>query len=168
MTAAWLFGILIALGEPVAFNDAVSGLAPAVWLEVKEQTACEAMHNDYCLGFYGFAIKHDGTFTAGPSDRGIKAQGQIEPQELQQLKELIGQLLPSLSAGERHCDAGGLPGIRDQLDIALADGQVARVYDLGGSIGKVCYLGFWDYVRRFHEFLQTLMSRYYPVPFPKK
>jgi len=166
MIAAWLFGILVALGEPAAFNDAVPGLATATWLEVKEQTRCEAVHYDYCLGLYGFTIKHDGTFTAGPSDRGIKAEGRIEPKELQQLEESINQLSPSLSSGERNCDPGGLQGIRDQLDIAFASGQVVRVYDLGGSVGKVCYLGLWDRVRRFHELLQALLGRYYPVPFP--
>jgi hypothetical protein len=166
MIVAWLIGIVLALGEAVALYHAVPGLAAASWLEVKEQTACEAMQHNYCLGLYGFTIKHDGTFIAGPSDQGIKAEGRIEPEELEQLEELIGQLLPSLSSGERICDNGGPPGIRDHLDIAFASGPVVRAYDLGGSVGKLCYLGLWDHVRGLHEYLRTLMSRYYPVPFP--
>lgn len=52
MIVAWLIGIVLALGEAVALYHAVPGLAAASWLEVKEQTACEAMqHNYWVLGF---------------------------------------------------------------------------------------------------------------------
>jgi hypothetical protein len=144
-----------------------SATASAAWLEVREQTACEAMQDGYCLGRYGFTIKHDGTFIAGPSGRGIKTEGRLERQELQRLREFIGQLSTMLPSEEKNCGPGGLPGIKDQMDITFSDGQVVRAYDLGGSVGKVCYIGARDRVHKLHEYLHKLMTRYYPVPFPK-
>jgi hypothetical protein len=167
MTAVWLIGSSIILGEAMEIRGAASAMAPAAWLEVREQTACEAMQDDYCLGRYGFTIKHDGTFIAGPSGRGSKAEGRLKRQELRWLRELIGKLSTTLPSGEKNCDPGGLPGIKDRVDITFSGGQVVRAYDLGGSVGKICYIGTWDRVRKLHEYLRELMTRYYPVPFPK-
>jgi hypothetical protein len=61
---------------------------------------------------------------------------------------------------------GGLPGIKDQVDLTLASGAVVRIYDLGGRGGEVCYIGRWDNVHELHQYLPALMSRYYPVPYP--
>ena len=167
MTAVWLIGSFIALGEAMEIRGGTPTMASAAWLEVREQTACEAMQDDYCLGRYGFTIRHDGTFIAGPSGRGSKAEGQLKRQELRKFRELIGKLSAALPSEEKNCDPGGLPGIKDQVDITFSDGQVARVYDLGGSVGKVCYIGTRDRVRHLHEYLRNLITRYYPVPFPK-
>jgi hypothetical protein len=68
---------------------------------------------------------------------------------------------------EKNCEPGGLPGIKDQVDITFSGGQVVRAYDLGGRIGRVCYVGNKNRVRKLHEYLHELMTRYYPVPFPK-
>ena len=167
MMVVWLIGSFIALGEPMEIHGAASAIASPAWVEVREQTACEAMQDDYCLGRYGFTIKHDGTFIAGPSARGTKAEGRLERQELQRLRELIGQLSTMLLSGEKNCDHGGLPGIKDQVDITFSGGQVVRAYDLGGRVGEICYVGIWDRVRKLHEYLHDLMTRYYPVPFLK-
>jgi hypothetical protein len=167
VTAFWLIGIIAGLREPLAFNDGKPDMPSATWVEVREQTACEAMQDDYCLGRYGFTIKRDGTFIAGPSGQGGKAEGRIKPQELRRLGELIAQLSANHSPGERTCDPGGPPGIRDQVDITFPSGRVARAYDLGGSVGKICYIGVWEDVRKLHAYLHRLLNRYYPVPFPK-
>jgi hypothetical protein len=142
-------------------------MVPAAWLEVREQTACEGMQDDYCLGRYGFTIKHDGTFIAGPSGLETKVKGRLERQELRRLRELIGQFSTMFPSEEKNCEPGGLPGIKDQVDITFSGGHVVRAYDLGGRIGKVCYVGNKDRVRKLHEYLHDLMTRYYPVPFPK-
>jgi hypothetical protein len=166
MSAVWLIGSFIALGEPMEARGVVSAIASAAWLEVREQTACEVMQDDYCLGRYGFAIKHDGTFIAGPSVRGSKAKGLLQRQELRRLRTLIGQLSTTLTE-EKNCDPGGLPGVKDQVDITFTGEQVVRVYDSGGSVNKICYVGTWAHVRKLHEYLYELMTRYYPIPFPK-
>lgn len=125
------------------------------------------MQDDYCVGRYGFTIKYDGTFTAGPSDGGIKTEGRIKLPELKQLRDLIAEVSPGALGESKECHSEGLPGIRDQVDIMFGSGAVVRVYDLGGRIGKVCYAGSWDWVSKFHENLSGLMLHYYPVPFPK-
>lgn len=139
----------------------------AAWLEVREQTACEAMPDDYCRGRYGFTIKHDGTFIAGPSGRGSKAEGRLERRELRRLRKLIGQFSATLPRAANNCASGGLPGIKDHVEITFSGGQVVQVYDLSGGVGKICYVGAREQVDQLHEYLRKLMTRYYPVPFPK-
>lgn len=167
MLVAFVMSIVVALGQPVAVRAVVPSVLSAAWLELREQTTCEAMQDEYCLGRYGFTIKRDGTFIAGPSARGIKVEGQIKLQEVRRIGKLIGRISPTLSTGEVICKPGGLPGIKDQVDITFNGGPVVRVYDLGGTVGKLCYSGGWDQVRNLHKYLRGLMTRYYPVPFPK-
>jgi hypothetical protein len=124
------------------------------------------MRDDYCLGRYGFTIKSDGAFVAGPSDRGSKVDGRIKPVELRRLDDLIIQVFASPHTGGKVCRPGGLPGIKDQVDITLSTGSVVRVYDLGGSVGEECYLGTGNHVRKLHDYLRKMMTRYYPLPFP--
>jgi hypothetical protein len=164
---AVVISIVAAPAEPVAIRAAAPRTLSATWLEVREQTTCEAMQDDYCPGRYGFTIKRDGTFIAGPSARGNHVEGQIRPPEVQRVGELIGRVSPTLSTGKVVCKPGGVPGIKDQVDIIFSDETVVRVYDLGGTVGKLCYIGGWNQVRNFHKYLRELMARYYPVPFPK-
>jgi hypothetical protein len=163
MIAVWLIGIVAAFGKPSVSPDAPS----TAWLQVSERVACEAMLDDYCLGRYGFTINSDGTFVAGPSGEGRKIEGRIRQQELQQLGALIHQLPASASNEDRRRTKGGLPGIKDQIDLTFASRSAVRIYDLGGSVGEICYIGRWDNVDRLHQYLHKLMTRYYPVPFPK-
>lgn len=165
MTAFWLVGLLAALGKPLPLRGQGSGAPLPEWLAVSERTRCEAMQDDYCLGRYGFTIKHDGTFLAGPSPHGSKVDGRVKASELHRLGELVAQVSASATNGKRTCDPGGVAGIKDQVDVTCAAGHVVRAYDLGGSVGKICYLGSRDDVRRLHQYLRRLMSQYYPVPF---
>ena len=162
-----LFNIVSAFGKPLVSPDAPSIVPAAAWLKASERVACEAMQDDYCLGRYGFTINSDGTFVAGPSAEGRKIEGRIRRKELQQLGALIRRVPASASNEERRCFKGGLPGIKDQIDLAFANGWAVRIYDLGGSVGQLCYTGRWDNVHRLHRCLHKLMTRYYPVPFPK-
>jgi hypothetical protein len=167
MIAVWLIGIGAAFGKPLVSPDAPSTVPAAAWLQVSERVACEAMLDDYCLGRYGFTINSDGTFVAGPSGEGRKIEGRIRQQELQQLGALIHQLSASASNEERRRTKGGLPGIKDQIDLTFASRSAVRIYDLGGSVGEISYIGRWDNVHGLHQYLYKLMTRYYPVPFPK-
>jgi hypothetical protein len=166
MTAFWLIGILAALSKPLTSREEAPDAPLPAWLEISERTTCEAMQDDYCLGRYGFTIKHDGTFLAGPSPHGSKLDGRVKSSELHRLGELVVQVSASATNGERICDPGGVPGIKDQVDVTFKAGQVVRAYDLGGSVGKICYIGSWDNARRLHQYLRKLMTQYYPVPFP--
>jgi len=127
---------------------------------------CEAMQDDYCLGRYGFTIRHSGAFIAGPTGRGSKAEGKIRLQELRRLRELIDRASTGLSSAKKTCEPGALPGIKDQVDVTFTGGTVVRVYDLGGSVGRLCYVGSRAQVRELQEYLHRLMAQYYPVPFP--
>jgi hypothetical protein len=45
------------------------------WLEVKEQTSCEALVPAFCVGTYGFTVHDDGRFTVGPAPNGVSLTG---------------------------------------------------------------------------------------------
>ena len=161
-----LIGMLVAGSEPLAAPAGPALTPAAAWLEVSEHTACVAMQDEYCLGRYGFAIRRGGTFVAGGSDGGRTMEGKLALPELQKLDSLIRVAASSARGGERRCRKGGLPGIKDQVDLTFTDGTAIRLYDLGGQVGQACYVGNWDRVRPLHDYLRRLMSRYYPVPFP--
>jgi hypothetical protein len=150
----------------MALREAEAGGQPLQWLQVTQRKMCEAMQDDFCLGRYGFTIRNDGAFTAGPSGRGRTVEGRIKRQELDHLGKLIDQLSLAGSDRRRIGDPHGVPGVRDQADIIFAGLPVTRVYDQGGTPGEIRYLGTWDAVRRFHQYLSKLLTRYYPMPFP--
>jgi hypothetical protein len=148
----------VVIGEPLASHKVVADEQPPFWLEVREQTACEAMQDDYCLGRYGFTIKRDGTFFVGPSSYGGKAERIIESSELRGLGYLIGQLDPDTSKWKNVCIQGGLPGIKDQVDVTFSDGVVGRIYDLGSNLGKICHLDTWGHIQELHAYLRKHVS----------
>jgi hypothetical protein len=164
--ALWLIGVLIALGDPLAASVAPAMTQTVPWLQISERTACEAMQEAYCAGRFGFTIRQDGSFVAGEFGAGRTVEGKIAPEELQQLSLLIREASPGATGGEQTCRKGGLPGVKDQVDLTLTGGAVVRIYDLGSRVGHVCHVGNWHRVRRLHDHLRSLMSRYYPVPFP--
>ena len=143
-----VMGTFATPSEPLAIRADASGPSATPWLQIREETRCEAMRDDDCLGRYGFTFTYGGAFAAGPSDRGSKTEGRIEPQELQRLRELVAQVSSSLAGADRICRPEGLPGIRDQLDLTFGSGAVVRIYDLGGRVGMACQVGNRDRVQR--------------------
>ncbi len=158
--------LMMLAGEPLATWGPAASPSSASWLSLREETRCEAMLDDYCLGRYGFTVNDDGSFIAGPSPRGTRTGGRITPQELKRLRELIAQFSATISTESRACEPEGLPGIKDQVEITFSDGRVVLIYDLGGRIGQACYVGSRDRVRDLHQYLHGLLAEYYPVPFP--
>src|SRR5258708_34357104 len=59
-----------------------SGMLGSSWVQVREQTACEAMNPQYCVGRYGFTVHNDGTFLVGPADNGVTMSGGLPAAEL--------------------------------------------------------------------------------------
>jgi hypothetical protein len=152
---------------PLARAAATLSGSPDSWVVVRQQTHCEAMQDKYCRGRYGFTIEPDGAFVAGPTPAGDSIRGKIGREELRRLRELIDRVAPSLTSAETSCRPGGVPGVRDQVEITLAAGHTVLIYDLGGHVGMLCHAGEWDGVRALHDHLQKLLERYYPMPFPQ-
>src|SRR5215831_2297482 len=165
-SVVWVIGVIVAISEVLAVSVAASTRPAAPWVEIRESTACEAMQDEYCLGRYGFRIRSDSAFVAGGSGAGRTIEGRIATGELQQLSLLVREASTGVQDTEERCRKGSVPGVKDQIDLEFADGIVVRIYDLGGQVGQVCHVGSRRSVHRLHEYLQTLMKRYYPLPFP--
>ncbi|HEX7156970.1 MAG TPA: hypothetical protein VF229_07120, partial [Burkholderiaceae bacterium] len=166
--AALMIAILSMFGSALLAADGGAGGPAPSWLEVRQATACEAMRDEYCLGRYGFTVRRDGTFVAGPSDKGVEVSGRITDQEANALRALLDGLSAQALAREDSLQQRSLPGVRDQLDIRFADGSVIRAYDLGAAPNRVRFRGEWASSRRLHDFIAGLMQTYYPIPFPDK
>ena len=109
------------------------GIFSSSWLQMREQTTCEAMRDEYCLGRYGFTIHRDGTFLTGPSEEGRKSEGRISSEEMQELEALMQPILRDAPASQMTCEPGHSPGNKDQVDVTFVGELVVRIYDLGGS-----------------------------------
>jgi hypothetical protein len=166
--AAWMIAVLSMLGSPLLAADGGPGGPAPSWLEVRQSTACEAMRDEYCPGRYGFTVRRDGTFVAGPSDKGVEVSGRITDQESRSLRALLDGLSAQALAREDSLEQRSLPGVRDQLDIRFVDGSEIRAYDLGPAPNRIRFRGDWASCLRLHDFVAGLMRTYYPVPFPDK
>src|SRR2546427_743063 len=82
------------------------------WAQVKTERSCEALNPVYCLGLYGFTVRRDGGFTAGPSDQGVVVSGAVSADELGRLSSDVSALSASSLRGAPSCDPGHLgPGV---------------------------------------------------------
>src|SRR5258708_20518606 len=90
-----------------------SGMLGSSWVQVREQTACEAMNPQYCVGRYGFTVHNDGSFLVGPADNGVTMAGGLSAAELAQISSDAGALSSSNLPGapEVH-SARFFPGTR--------------------------------------------------------
>ena len=167
VAALWMVSVLPMLGQPSALLDTNSGGPSSHWRQVRVQTACEAMQDDYCLGRYGFIVQSDGEYTAGPSPNGRKVEGRIKPDELQRLHQLMGKFSVDSPVQDRTPEQPTVPGIKDQIDIEFAGWNTVRAYEVGGAGRKILHSGAWDDARRLHDLVHHLLAHYYPHPFPQ-
>ena len=167
VAALWMVSVLPMLGQPSALLDTSSGGPSSHWRQVSVQTACEAMQDDYCLGRYGFSVRSDGAYAAGPSPGGRKVVGRIKPDELKRLHQLMAKFSAKSPVQDRTPEQPAVPGIRDQIDIEFAGGNTVRAYELGGSARKIRHRGAWDDAKRLHDVVHKLLVHYYPNPFPQ-
>lgn len=138
----------------------------AGWEEVAEHTSCEALLPQYCGGAFGFAVHSDGRFTVGPADDGATRSGAVTEPERAQIAADVSQVLAGLTASPQCEPAPAIPGLNDQVDISDGSRGSLRVYDLGGTLGSLCYRGGRAEAVRLHSDLAALLARYYPRPFP--
>ena len=165
-------------------GDAANKLAPGgnpntapqpgsiAWLHVSEQTECEALDPHRCLGAFGFQVNNDGRYIVGPGDNSQKSEGSITPDELNTLSATANAVATEdLSSGSLSCDSSQfIPGINDQIKLLPGSGNESLVYSKfylqENTRGSDCYAGDRTQALSLHSILNTLMKKYYPVPFP--
>jgi hypothetical protein len=138
-----------------------SGVLGSSWVQVREQTACEALNPQYCVGRYGFTVHNDGTFLVGPADNGVTLNGGLSAAELAQISSDAGALSSSNLGGAPECDSTRIiPGIGLSVDMTLSDQTTVKVVD------NFCYRGGRDRAVKLRDDLDALTKHYYPRPFP--
>jgi hypothetical protein len=138
-----------------------AGVLGSSWVDVREQTACEAMNPQYCVGRYGFTVRNDGSFLVGPAEDGVTMGGGLSAAELAQISSDAGALSSSNLRGAPECDSGRvIPGSGLSVDITLNDQTTVTV------VQNLCYRGGRDRAVKLRDDLDGLTQKYYPRPFP--
>src|SRR5262245_6964543 len=154
----WAALALAACGAP--------GAPDTGFAQVSERTTCEALTARFCVGAFGFTVMSDGRFTVGPADDGSTLVGSLTGSEQAQLSADVAQISANLTGSEECDSVPSVPGVSDRVDVVDLRHGTVRVYDLGGTLGLVCYRGGRDAATRLHADLGALLARYYPRPFP--
>ena len=155
-----------------AIPNAAPGPRPATfqnpgssWSSVSEKATCEAMNPQQCVGFYGFTIQADGTYTAGPGENGASESGRINPEELDKLNADTDGFLITYSGAAPNCFLQpGVPGVTEQVDLAVANSPGVQPYRKTSN--QLCVEGDSNSAMALHDDLHALMMEYYPRPFP--
>jgi len=165
---------LIAVGAAACGESTPSSIGTSFlrsggdWSAASETAECEALVPAYCQGAYGFAIRVDGSWTAGPSPANAVMSGRLTSDELSALAADIKALAASTpdsctSVANHATGAPTIPGVRTIVALSTSSGrqlQVGGPVDLLSSAcpGSQASLVMWS------EF-QTLLGKYYPRPF---
>lgn len=160
-------GSWVAASATIAMTACASPSAPdGSWLQVSEQTTCEALLPTDCVGIYGFSVSSDGQYTVGPAESGQSLTGRLSEAEQSALSADAAAVAAHLG-DPPECESGPIvAGVSDRVDLVDARQGRVRVYDQGGTPGSVCTRGGRDRATKLHADLAALMARYYPRPFP--
>jgi hypothetical protein len=154
----------VALAVAVLLRCAPGEEAEGQWVQVNEQTACEALAPSLCVGIYGFMVKSDGSFTVGPAPNGARITGTLTESERAQLSAYAVDVDAHVD-GVRLCESAFNPaGTADRLDLITRQHGVVRVFE--ALVGQNCTMGGLQPATRLHDYVKQLMSAYYPRPFP--
>jgi hypothetical protein len=138
------------------------------WQQIYSQANCEAMRPNDCRGMYGFTITPNGRFTVGNSEMGPILNGVITPAERSRLNDLAGAYAANGAHQVTTCiRIHTVPGLHDKIELTVPGSTPLVVYDRGSLPGKFCFLGHQQKAYELHALMQQMMTRYYPVPFPK-
>ncbi len=138
------------------------------WGLLNEHTTCEALNPEACVGFYGFSVDRNGAYVIGPAPDGEQRTGQLTNGERTSLRNVADPLAASdPSGGSQDCSSSPtVPGVTDTVDMTLSNDIVAPVFTLNVMPGQTCTQGDSGQAHATHSILNTLMTKYYTVPFP--
>ena len=137
------------------------------WSVASETAECEAVVPAYCQGAYGFAIRVDGSWTAGPSPANAMASGTLTGDELNTLAADINALAANTpgsctSVANHTSGAPTIPGVRSVIALSTSNGRQLEVGGPGDLLSSACR-GSQASLAMWSEF-QTLLGKYYPRP----
>ena len=125
------------------------------WLSVSEKTWCFIAYADAnCLGFQGFVVRRDGSFSAGEA-----VNGRVSVAELSALQKDVALLDPGFRP---ECDRPGHSDYQDDVRLTLTDNTSVLL----SSFAEGCYRGGRDQAQHVSSDIRALMEKYYPIPFP--
>ena len=134
---------------------ATTAPAVAAWLSISEETRCEAMRSEYCLGAFGFRVHADGSYETGyrPGATSHTAgSGQLAADDLAALKRAIADASPRASSWKATDADKHMPGMSDDVTLAFSDGHAQRVPATESGL---------------RDLMKTLLKKYYPIPYTR-
>jgi hypothetical protein len=119
------------------------------------------------VGAYGFTVFNNGTFQVGPA-QGQIVTGALQPDELSTINVDASAVAGDNLTGSFSClSTPAVLGPQDTVTLTIPGKTPIIVYQgIVANNGNQCYVGNESDTLRLHDDMQTLLSEYYPTPFP--
>ena len=151
--------------NPPSSQQPGSVAAPQGWDHVSKASKCGLLQPSVCRGLYGFTVRLDGTYVIGPTKEGEIVTGVLTPSEFQALIADLNPMAVQLNGNSPTCiDSQGNSEISDLVTLTTSDGIPHTIYEKNGV--QYCFQLSDQVASQLNSDLQTLMDKYYPVPFP--
>lgn len=133
------------------------------WEQVSESIRCEAVTPASCQGFYGLAVKADGSYQVGPSPDGQFLSGNLTGSEFTQFATNANAV--AAQSHVANCTQGsGIPGMDDKVTLKLSAASTINIYDK--NIASYCYDANQALAEKLQGDIHSLTQKYYITPFP--
>lgn len=131
------------------------------WSEVHEEFFNDAIAPQDCEFPWKFTVENDGHFIAGPCVSGAsRTRGSITAAELTELSRRVDRVARG-NIGTQTCEPFGAIA-EDEVTLTLVSNRVFTVWELNLTSRSFCFRNGRENTNALHEYLNTLMRKYYP------
>ncbi len=146
-------------------------MTPGAWDGITEQSTCEAVEPNFCLGQFGFFIDFNGQFIAGGNGGSKQIRGNLTDTEFSALNAAANDFAASVTGQSSTCGHAQLiPGVSDAISIGVqtapATNSYSQAFVYRTDVSNVCHDGDATKAATLRDMFHQLRTEYYPIPFP--
>lgn len=136
------------------------------WSEVHEEFVNDAVAPQDCEYPWKFTVENDGHFVAGPCiSGGSRVRGSITTAERTELSRRADRVA---RGNIEHQTCEPFTAIaEDEVRLTLPSNRTFTVWELNLTSRSFCFRNGRENANRLHEYLNTLMRKYYPRRSPQ-
>jgi hypothetical protein len=138
------------------------------WSQLAETNTCSIADPSLCAGAYGFTVFPNGSYLVGPAPGGQATKGHLTATELSVLTgDAVAVLQTNISSGLTCISDAPIVGTNTTTSITPVGQSSVVIYQQSDPPnGSNCYAGSQTPAFNLHNDLNTILMKYYPVPFP--
>ena len=170
-----ILAALSAISSCNSSNAQAPGTAPAPKVAAKvlpwkfnfKSVCAEGSDPTQCVGFYGFSVAADGTYSAGPAPAGQMLNGTLSTEEFATLSSAVAEasaLVAVDANGADTCVESDAITTTDTVTLAHLTKSAVIAHQTGDQF---CYKGGnAESSKALYAEIVTLAAKYYALPFP--